>query len=75
MSSSLVADAGCLDTVEGASAAWESGLYAIVTLRLDFHMGSVECVTCHVPKSQSMDGGVKVGDWIRWRVVGGRREI
>ena len=45
----------------------------MVTLRLDFHMGRVECVTCHVPESQSVVGGVKAG-WGRFEVVGGRRE-
>lgn len=45
----------------------------MVTLRLDFHMGRVECVTCHVPVSQSVVGGVKAG-WARLEVVGGRRE-
>ena len=45
----------------------------MVTLRLDFHMGRVECVTCHVPESQSVDGGVKAG-WGRLEVVGRRRE-
>lgn len=46
----------------------------MVTLRLSFHMGRVECVTYHVPKSQSVVGGVKAG-WGRFEVVGGRREI
>ena len=35
------------------------GSYVIVTLRLDFHIGSVEWVTCHVPESQVGVGGVK----------------
>jgi hypothetical protein len=29
----------------------------IVTFRLFFHMGSVECVTFQVPESQSREGG------------------
>ena len=45
----------------------------MVTLRLDFHMGSVECVTCHVPDSQSVVGGVNAGCG-RFEVVGGRSE-
>ena len=45
------------------------------TLRLDFHMGRVECVTCHVPVSQSVVGGVKVEGWGRAVEVGGRRAI
>ena len=45
----------------------------MVTLRLDFHMGSVEFVTCHVPESQSVVGGVQAG-WGRSEVVGGRKE-
>ena len=45
----------------------------MVTLRLDFHMGRVEFVTCHVPESQSVVGGVQAG-WGRSEVVGGRKE-
>ena len=45
------------------------------TLRLDFHMGRVECVTCHVPCSHSREGGVKEAGWGRAAVVGGRRMI
>ena len=45
----------------------------MVTLRFDFHMGSVEFVTCHVPESQSVVGGVQTG-WGRSEVVGGRKE-
>ncbi len=44
-------------------------------LRLDFHIGRVECVTCHVPESQVGGGGVKEGGCGRGVVVGGRREI
>lgn len=33
-------------------------LYVIVTLRFDFHIGRVECVTCHVPESQAGVGGL-----------------
>ena len=48
----------------------------IETLRLDFHIGRVECVTCHVPDSHSGEGGVKEGGcgWCG-EVVGRRREI
>lgn len=48
------------------------------TLRLDFHMGSVEWVTCQVPDSHWGVGAVKDGGgcWEWWvDVVGGRREI
>ena len=45
----------------------------MVTLRLDFHIGREECVTYHVPFSQSVVGGVKAG-WGRLEVVGGRSE-
>lgn len=46
------------------------------TLRLDFHMGRVEWVTCQVPASQVGEGGSKEGGWGRWvEVVGGRREM
>ena len=51
------------------------GLYVIVTLRLDFHMGSVECVTYHVPASQADVGDVKLEACERPVVVGGRNEI
>jgi len=44
-------------------------------LRLDFHIGRVECVTCHVPESQVGGGRVKEGGCGRGVVVGGRREI
>jgi len=32
-----------------------------VTLRFDFHMGRVECVTCHVPESQEVVGDANEG--------------
>lgn len=45
------------------------------TLRLDFHMGSVEWVTCQVPESHWGVGAVKEGGCESWvEVVGGRRE-
>ena len=39
----------------------ESGrdVYVMRTFRLDFHIGRVECVTCHVPSSHVFWGGVK----------------
>lgn len=46
----------------------------MVTFRLDFHIGRVECVTCHVPESQYVVGGVKAG-WGRPEVLGGRTAI
>lgn len=52
-----------------------SGVYVMETLRLDFHMGRVECVTCQVPESHCGVGAVKEGCcWGKWvLVVGGRR--
>lgn len=46
-----------------------------MTLRLDFHIGRVECVTCQVPESQVGVGGVKSEGWGVSVVVGARREI
>ena len=37
-------------------------------------MGRVECVTCHVPESHSVVGGVKAG-WGRPELLGGRTAI
>lgn len=37
-----------------------SGVYVMHTLRLDFHMGSVECVTCQVPLRKDKGGAVNV---------------
>lgn len=52
------------------------GVYVMLTFRLDFHIGRVECVTCHVPVRKEGEGAVKVGGWARWEeVVGGRREM
>ncbi len=46
------------------------------TLRLDFHMGRVEWVTCQVPESHAGMGAVKEEGCGRWvEVVGGRREM
>ncbi len=50
-------------------------LYVIVTLRFDFHIGSVEWVTCHAPESQAGVGGVKAEAWGVLMVVGARRTI
>ena len=46
----------------------------MVTLRFDFHMGRVECVTCHVPESQEVVGDANEGCG-RSVVFGGRRVI
>ena len=46
-----------------------------MTLRLDFHMGRVEWVTCHVPASWVGVGGVKEGGVGTEVVVGGRRRM
>jgi len=47
----------------------------MVTLRFEDHIGRVEWVTCHVPESQSVVGGVKLLGVGRGDVVGGRRVI
>ncbi len=47
----------------------------MVTLRFEDHIGRVEWVTCHVPESQSVVGGVKLLVVGRGDVVGGRRVI
>lgn len=49
--------------------------YVIVTLRFNFHIGSVEWVTCHVPESQAGVGGVNFEAWGRSVVVGARMAI
>lgn len=68
---------GGADVVDGEGGGGR-GVYVMETLRLDFHIGRVECVTCHVPARKDGEGGVKgkeVG-WGRWvEVVGWRREI
>lgn len=51
------------------------GVYLMVTLRLLFHIGSVECVTCHVSLSHSMVGFLWSGDAGAVEKVGGRRAI
>ena len=47
----------------------------MVTFRLLFHIGSVECVTCHVPCRKATLGGMKVcvasGDVVGARKVSG----
>ena len=48
----------------------------MATLRLVFHMGRVECVTCQVPDSHCGVGGVKDAGcccWVLLVVVGERR--
>lgn len=37
------------------------GVYVILTFRLSFHRGRLECVTCQVPVRKSMDGAVCSG--------------
>jgi mono/diheme cytochrome c family protein len=50
------------------------GVYVMTTLRFFFHMGSVECVTCHGPLSQESVGGEMEGeDWVVGREDGARR--
>jgi hypothetical protein len=50
----------------------------MVTLRLERHMGRVECVMCQVPVRKVRGGGVKVGEGgeaekeVEVRRVGGR---
>lgn len=50
-------------------------LYVIWTLRFFFHMGSVECVTFHVPSSHSSVGGVMAGSLEEGRLDGARRIV
>lgn len=50
------------------------------TLRAFFHIGSVECVTCQVPRSQGRGGGVNAGGALeevleKALIVGARRVI
>ena len=45
----------------------------MMTLRLDFHMGSVECVTCHVPCRKSGFGGVQGETILAGEEEGGRQ--
>jgi hypothetical protein len=49
------------------------------TLRAFFHMGSVECVTCQVPRSQGRGGGVNtvvaLEEVVVKLVVGARKVI
>lgn len=48
----------------------------MATLRAFFHMGRVECVTCQVPRNQSIGGGLKVVVLeVALDVVGARRVI
>lgn len=70
MSSSLSVVSCAVDGEVGGSV-----LYVIVTLRFDFHIGSVEWVTCHVPESQAGVGGMKSEAWGRSVVVGARMSI
>lgn len=56
MSSSLSVASCGVDDEEGGR-----GLYVIVTLRFDFHIGRVEWVTCHVPESHAGAVGLKLG--------------
>lgn len=52
-----------------------TGVYVITTFLFDFHMGRLECVTCHGPERKSSVGGVKfihrIGDE---EVEGARKE-
>ena len=50
----------------------------MLTLRLDFHIGRVECVTCHLPERKERGGGVKkaeVEEEEDGELVGRRRVI
>ena len=56
MFSSFSFGAGELEGMKGA--------YVIVTLRLDFYIGTVECITYQVPVSRGTAGGMNmVSDW------------
>ena len=48
------------------------GVYRMRTFRLFFHIGRVECVTCHVSLSQGIDGLVKSDGALAGENVGGR---
>ena len=48
-------------------------MYVIVTSDFVFHIGKVECVTCHIPFSHAIDGEVKEEGWDAVLKVGGRR--
>ena len=50
-----------------------AGVYVMVTLRLDFHMGSVECVTCHVPCRNLGFGGDQGETLLAGEEEGGRK--
>ena len=54
----------------------ERAVYVMLTLRFDFHIGRVECVTCHLPSRKERGGGSKeevVGEMGYGEVVGDRR--
>lgn len=51
------------------------GVYWMRTLRLLFHIGSVECVTCHVSLSHSIVGFLCPAGASAVENVGGRRFI
>lgn len=48
-----------------------NGVYCMRTLRFDFHIGNVECVTCHVSVSHCIDGGWKLACAFAGENVGG----
>jgi hypothetical protein len=53
------------------------GVYVMTTLRLDFHIGRVEWVTCQVPERNARGGDVKVvglGELEAGELEGGRKQ-
>ena len=48
------------------------GVYLMRTLRFDFHIGRLECVTCQVSVSHSTVGRVKDAGAVALENVGGR---
>jgi len=48
------------------------GVYLMRTLRFDFHMGRLECVTCQVSVSHSTVGRAKAVGAVALENVGGR---
>ena len=52
-----------------------SGVYWMRTLRLLFHIGSVECVMCHFSLSHEIDGFLYTGGALAVEKVGGRSRM
>jgi len=53
------------------------GVYVMTTLRLDFHIGRVEWVTCQVPERNARGGDVKavgLAELEAWKLDGRRKQ-